>query len=98
MVANIIPWSPYEGRGSIAAKGRTSLTAAFEDLIESRTGYPPHDLAEVFAAPEDEADDDATRDLLRLHADLLAQVFCNGRINTFARPLGGEEIVLIPAD
>lgn len=97
MTAAIVPWSPYEERTSIVSSGRTPLTSAFADLVCCSAGFPPHELPDIFAAPEDEGDNDACRDLVRLDAEELARTFVIGSIDTFARPLGGGEIKPVDA-
>lgn len=89
----IQPWSPYEGRLSLVSNGRKSLTAAFADVVQCRAGFPSYELPEIFAAPDDEGENDAARDLVRLDAEHLARMFAKGRLATFARPLGGGEVV-----
>lgn len=93
----IEPWSPYAGRTSIISSGRRPLTSAFGDLVSCRAGFPPHELPGIFRAPEDEGENDAIRDLVRLRADHLAATFVTGRLQTFARPLGGGEAVAVDA-
>lgn len=95
--ATIPPWSPYEGRLSLVSKGRKALTAAFADVVQCRAGFPSYELPEIFAAPQDEGENDAARDLVRLDAEHLARMFANGRLATFARPLGGGEVVGVDA-
>ena len=94
----ITPWSPYEGRNAIFSSGRKALTAAFGDLVQSRVGFPAYELAEIFAAPKDEGENDAARDLVRLDAEMMARAFASGRLACFARPLGGGEVQPIDAD
>ena len=89
----ILPWSPYEGRNSIFSHGRKALTAAFADAVRTRAGFEPQELPEIFAAAEDDGENDAARDLVRLDAEHLARTFSSGRLETFARPLGGGKIV-----
>lgn len=91
----ILPWSPYEGRNSIFSHGRKALTAAFADVVRTRAGFPPQELSNIFAAAEDDGENDAARDLVRLDAEHLARTFSSGRLETFARPLGGGKIVPI---
>ena len=93
----ILPWSPYEGRLSVVSKGRKTLTAAFADLVLFRSGFLSYELPGIFAAPYDEGENDAARDMVRLDAEHLARMFANGGLQTFARPLGGGEIVSIDA-
>ena len=52
----------------------------------------------IFAAPEDEGENDAARDLVRLDAEMMARTFSSARLATFVRPLGGGEVVPIEAD
>jgi predicted DNA-binding transcriptional regulator AlpA len=98
MADSIISWSPYEGRTSIISQGRKALTAAFADLVQCRTGFPSYELPEIFAADEDEAENDAVRDLVRLNAEYATRMFLAGRIDTFARPIAGGESEAVPAD
>ena len=93
----ILPWSPYQGRLSLISAGRKTLTAAFADLVQARAGFSSYELPELFAAPHDEGENDAARDMVRLDAEHLARMFANGRLDTFARPLGGGEVVGIDA-
>lgn len=93
MTTDISPWSPYEGRTSIVSRDRKTLTSAFADVVKCRAGFPPHELPEIFAAPEDEGENDAARDLVRLDAEHLARMFAVGGLETFARPLNGGEVV-----
>ncbi len=75
--------------------GRRTLTSAFADLVVSRQGFQSYELPEIFAAPEDEGENDAARDLVRLEAEHLSRMFANGRLNSFVRPLGGGEVTAI---
>lgn len=93
----IAPWSPYLGRTSLVSSGRKTLTMAFGELVQSRAGFPPDELPEIFAAPEDDGENDAARDLVRLDAEHLTRMFALGRLDAFARPLGGGDVAAIPA-
>ena len=93
----ILPWTPYNGRVSFHSDRRIALTAAFADLVLCRAGFAFYELPQIFSAPHDESENDAARDLVRLDAELLAAIFANGRLATFARPLGGGEVVGIDA-
>ncbi len=95
--SSIAPWSPYEGRTSVVSHGRITLTSAFADLVQARQGFISYELPEIFAAPEDESENDAARDLVRLEAEHLTRMFAIGRLASFARPIGGGEIVSIEA-
>ena len=95
MTTTIFPWSPYEGRTSIVSGGRKTLTSAFADLVVSRQGFQSYELPEIFAAPEDDGENDAARDLVRLEADHLSRMFVIGRLASFTRPLGGGEVAAI---
>ncbi len=95
MTTTIFPWSPYEGRTSMVSGGKRTLTSAFADLVVFRQGFQSHELPEIFAAPEDDGENDAARDLVRLEAELLSRVLANGRLASFARPLGGGEVTAI---
>ena len=72
--------------------GKRTLTSAFADLVVSRQGFQSYELPEIFAAPEDDGENDAARDLVRLEAEHLSRIFANGRLASFARPLGGGEV------
>lgn len=91
------PWSPYEGRTTIVCAGHTTLTSAFADVVLIGTDFEAHELCEIFAAAEDEGTNDAARDMVGLEAEFLAQTFASGRLGTFARPLGGGEVVTLAA-
>lgn len=97
MIDIILPWSPYEGRNSIFSMGRKALTAAFADVVRTRAGFLPQELPEIFAAPEDDGENDAARDLVQLDAEHMARAFAIGRLDTFGRPLGGGEVMRISA-
>lgn len=92
----IPPWSPYEGRTSLVSSGRKTLVSAFSDVVLCRAGFPPAELPDIFDAPEDGGENDAVRDLVRLDAEHMARAFATGKLDTFARPLGGGEVVSIP--
>jgi predicted DNA-binding transcriptional regulator AlpA len=98
MADSIIPWSPYEGRTPIVSRDRKALTAAFADLVQCRTGFPSYELPEIFADDEDEGENDAARDLVRLNAEHATWMFVARRIDTFARPIVGGEPEAVPAD
>lgn len=91
----IHPWSPYEGRTDYVSSGRKTLTSAFADLVRCRAGFPPTELPEIFRAPEDDGENDAARDLVRLNAELFAHLFATAKLVSFARPLGGGEVVAL---
>lgn len=95
---SISPWSPYACKETISSAGRHTLVSAFGELVCSQHGFAHYDLPEIFAAPEDEGENDACRYMVQLDAALLSAQFAKGRILTFARPMGGGEIASIPAD
>lgn len=80
----------------MVSSGRIALTAAFADVVCVRAGFPSHQLSEIFSAPLDDGENDAARDLVRHDAEHMTRMFVNGRIDTFARPLGGGDVVGIP--
>ena len=96
-VAFIPPWSPYAARTSLPSAGRITLTSAFGQVIDARHGIPSHELPETFAAPDDDGWNDACRDQIRLEAETMTEAFISGRMTTYARPLGGGDILLLPA-
>ena len=98
MTANISAWSPYEKRTAIVSSGRKALISAFADVVRCRAGSPSHDLPEIFAAPKDEGENDAARDLVQLDAEHLTRIFAIGRLETFARPLNGGEVVAMASE
>lgn len=93
MPDRISPWSPYEGRISVVSDGRTALTAGFADVVRVRAGFASYELPGIFSAPADDDENDAARDLVRHDAEHMTRMFVNGRITTFARPLGGGDVV-----
>lgn len=93
----IEPWSPYLEKALVTSAGRISLVKAFGDLVRFEQGFSPHELPEIFAAPEDEGENDACRYLVTMDAAFLTIQFAQERIATFARPLGGGEVVPIMA-
>ena len=82
---------------SLVSEGRKTLTAAFADVVQLPAGFPFYELPDIFAAPNDDGENDGARDLVRLDTEHLARMFPNGRRATFARPLGGGEVVGIDA-
>ncbi|WP_354326512.1 helix-turn-helix transcriptional regulator [Porphyrobacter sp. MBR-155] len=73
------------------------MAKAFGDLVRVEQGFNPHELPEIFAAPEDEGENDACRHLVTMDAAFLTAQFLRERVATFARPLGGGEVVPIMA-
>lgn len=92
------PWSPYHEAVPTVSRGRRSLVSAFSDLVRCQAGFEPYELPEIFAAPTDEGENDACKRLVELDAALLTTQFVLGKIGTFARPIGGGEIVAIPPE
>lgn len=93
----ITPWSPYEGRTDLVSSGRRTLVSAFGDVVRCLAGFPPSELLDIFEAPEDDGENDAARDLVQLDAEHMARAIAIGKLDTFGRPLGGGEVVTIPA-
>jgi len=91
----ITPWSPYLESEPIFSSGRRTLVSAFGDLVFLQSQFLRHELPEIFDAPEDEGENDACRHLVLLDAALLTSQLMQGRIASFARPLGGGEVVPI---
>lgn len=95
MLAQIKPWTPYLDRVWITSHGRVALVSAFADLIQFRSGFQSHELPDIFEAPDDDGENDACRDLVRINAEILTETFILGEIDTFARPLSGGEVTPI---
>ena len=95
MANRISTWSPYEGRTSIVSGGRGTLTSAFANLVVSRQGFQSYKLPEIFAASPDESENDAARDFVRLEAEHMSRKFASGRLASFVRSLGGDEVTAI---
>jgi predicted DNA-binding transcriptional regulator AlpA len=96
-MTSITPWSPYSEQAQATSAGRRTLIESFGDLVRVQQGFHPHELPEIFAAPQDEGDNDACRHLVTMDAAFLTAQFVRGRIATFARALGGGEVVPIMA-
>lgn len=73
------------------------MVAAFSDLVRAQHDFERHELPEIFAAPCDEGENDLCRSMVKLDAELLTAQFVQGKIATFARPLGGGEVVAVEA-
>ena len=95
---SIEPWLPYASSDAVVSQGRRTLVSAFGDLVRCQACFEPYELVEIFAAPEDQGENDACRHLVREDAVFLTQRFVSGSIATFARPVGGGEIVSLPAE
>lgn len=91
----ITPWSPYLKAEPISSSGRRTLVSAFSDLVLLQSRFTRDELPEIFDAPEDEGENDACRHLVLLDAALLTSQLMQAKIASFARPLGGGEIVPI---
>lgn len=98
MTQVIDPWSPYLEAEAIVANGRRTLVSAFADLVLVQSQFAKHELPEIFAAPEDEGENDVCRHLVQQDAVFLTEQFVRGGIATFARPVGGGDVVEIPAE
>ena len=98
MLVHMKPWSLYPNRSPAISQGRITLIAAFADLVHFRSGYSSYELPEIFEAPEDEGENDACRDLVRLNAEILAEQFIMADIGTFARPMNGGEVTPIKSE
>jgi predicted DNA-binding transcriptional regulator AlpA len=81
----IEPWSPYLEKALVTSAGRIPLVKAFGDLVRFEQGFSPHELPE--------GENDACRYLVTMDAAFLTIQFAQERIATFARPLGGGEVV-----
>jgi len=95
MTQTIAPWSPYVEIEPIVSGGRRTLVSAFSDLVWVKNQFLPHELPDIFDSPEDEGENDACRHLVLLDAAFLTSQLILGKIASFARPLGGGEVVPI---
>ena len=94
-MTSITPWSPYLDRTVVTDGARTTLVEAFSDLVRARHDFERHELPDIFAATSDDGENDLCRTMIALDAERLAAQFIGGGIATFARPLGGGEVVTI---
>ncbi|CAO1652991.1 helix-turn-helix transcriptional regulator [Parasphingorhabdus sp. NYA22] len=95
MMEPIRPWAVYNGRLSAGSAGRISLEMAFAMLVSDRVEIEAFELPDIFSAPTDEGENDAARELVRLEAESLTNEILNGNISTYARPIGGGDIILL---
>ncbi len=98
MTETIRPWSIYEGRLSAGSAGRIPLEMAFAMLVSDRVGVEAYELPDIFSAPSDEGDNDIMRELVRLEAELMSEEILNGKLSTYARPIGGGDIIALKPD
>jgi len=98
MLDHFEPWANYANRSFTISQGRVTLIAAFADLVHFRSGFASYELPEIFEAPEDEGENDACRDLVRLNAEILVGKFIASEIDTFARPMNGGDVTLIKSE
>lgn len=98
MLNDTAPWCAYQARLTLPSNGRTTLIAAFSDVVQAHHGFPHTDLHEIASAPVDGGENDAARDLVALDAELLLERFTSGKIETFARPLNGGEVFAISSN
>lgn len=91
------PWSIYNQQPPLQSAGRIALTAAFADVVMLNVGFQQHEISDIFAAPHDEGENDIARVMICEQALMLTSHFVIGRIPTFVRPIGGGEVVPIPA-
>ena len=89
------PWSIYEGRLSAGSAGRIPLEMAFAMLVSDRVGVEAYELPDIFSAPFDEGDNDIIRELVRLEVELMSEEILNGNLSTYARPIGGGDIIAL---
>lgn len=87
----IEPWSPYDSRQSLTSANRVSLVKAFADVIKLRLDIEPHEFSTIFAAPSDEAENDALKMLVELQTRYFVDNFLSKVMTSFARPIGGGE-------
>lgn len=97
MSQEIDPWSPYPEAEAVVANGRRTLVSAFAELVLVQSQFANHELPEIFAAPADEGENDVCRYLVQQDAVFLTEQFVRGGIATFARPMGGGDVIEIPA-
>ena len=91
------PWSIYDQQPALQSAGRIALTATFADVVMVKLGIAHYEFAGIFAAPHDD-ENDKTRGMILGQALRLSRQFLSGRLSTFARPIGGGDVVAIPSD
>ena len=94
---NLAPWSMYDQQSLPVSSGRIALTAAFADIVILNIGFERQEFSDIFTAPHDDGENDIARAMMCGQAQMLASHFVIERIPTFARPIGGGEVVPIPA-
>ena len=94
---NLAPWSMDDQQSLPVSSERIALTAAFADIVILNIGFERHEYSEIFTAPHGDGENDMARAMLCGQAQMLASHFVIGRIPTFARPIGGGEVVPMPA-
>ena len=70
----IEPWSPYSLADSLPSRDRLTLTSAFGDLVELATEVYSYELYDIFNTPPDNGEDDVSRHLIELQAQVLSRV------------------------
>jgi predicted DNA-binding transcriptional regulator AlpA len=94
----IMPWIVYNQRLSIPSNGRVALPSAFADLVRVCHSYDAFEIAEIFLAPPDDGEIDASQDSLKLTAQHLCEQFISGHIATFARQIHGGAVLPMHED
>lgn len=91
-------WALYGERDGASSAIGPSLVSAFAKIVQIRTDFAAHEIPAIMAAPADDGENDACRDLVFVLAEGLATQFVLGHIATYARPLGGGEAVRMKAE
>lgn len=93
MTNTLTPWSVYDGQLPASSAGRIPLEKAFAMLVYDRIGFEAWELSELFSGPEDAEETGPARELVRMEAELMNREILNGKLSTFARPIGGGKII-----
>lgn len=92
------PWQPYGENQPVSRFGIT-LVAAFSKLMSARWGCEQYDIHAFFVQNDDpDADEDPFVGMATISAEMMLEAFQQGYIDTFARPIGGGDPVIIPPD
>lgn len=92
IVDAVQPWSPYAAETFPRSYGRVSLAEFLTTYTLLQDGTGAQQIAEAFGDPGDER----VRGVVAASIRLLGRQLLEGRMKTYARPIGGGEPVAIP--